>query len=85
MATEKAAETARRRHAHRLIKLGAHAVAVDKIRLAPGHAPTFGIVAFFTTKPATVGATVGVTINGKRVEVPVKVIVAPPFGPEGPP
>jgi hypothetical protein len=80
MASEKAANLARARHAEALRLLGAHAIAVDTVRWQGKK--TFGVVAYFEHKPPRVPRTLEVTSGRKRLTVPVSARLMERFKPE---
>jgi hypothetical protein len=78
MATLRAAQSARKRHAVALTKLGAHAIAVEGVSTKSGR-KKFVVVAFFKSKPSDAPESLEVRQGGKRINVPLVIKVAPPF------
>jgi hypothetical protein len=83
MASQRAADAARTTHEAALKALGAHAIAVDVMQR--NRKRTFGVIAYFETRPTNVPKTLPVAINGRTVNVPVSVRIAPKFRIEHPP
>ncbi len=84
MATLRAAELARARTAERLRGLGAHALEVAKV--GSKTSSTFGVVAYFPSKPKkAVPKTIEVTDQHRKHLVPIRVKIAEPFELEGRP
>lgn len=82
MATLQAAELARDRTAERLRGLGAHALEVAHVGSKTNS--TFGVVAYFPSKPKkAVPKTIQVTHQHKKQVVPIRVKIAQPFELEG--
>jgi hypothetical protein len=77
VATEKHADLARERHSAYLRSLGAHAIAVNRVRR--GGRQTYGVIALFDKPPRAVPETLSVKAGGKTVAVPLVARKAPRF------
>jgi hypothetical protein len=76
MATEAEAHRAREQHSDYLRDLGAHAIAVDKIKR--GGEDTFGVIAYYEKKPSdSVPDSLEIEHNGKKKKVPLTMRIAP--------
>jgi len=77
MATERHAHLARERHSAYLRSLGAHAIAVDRVRRRGQQ--TYGVIALFDKRPRAVPETLPIKAGGKTVAVPLVARKAPRF------
>lgn len=75
MATLKEANKAREEHSNYLHELGAHAVAVEKVK--EKGTDTFGVIAYCETLPEEPPETLEIEYKGKRKEIPLKVEISP--------
>lgn len=80
MATEKQADLARDQHSSMLRELGAHAIAVDKVKSKKE--ADFAVIAFFEKKPKDIPATLPVKMGKKVIDVPLIAQIAEKFRPE---
>ncbi len=71
------AHLARERHSAYLRSLGAHAIAVDRVRRRGQ--PTYGVIALFDKRPRAVPETLPIKAGGKTVAVPLVARKAPRF------
>ena len=76
MATEKEAHKAREAHSDLLRELGAHAIAVDRIKR--GDDKAFGVIAIVEKKPAgPFPESLEIKSGKKSIEVPLSWLVSP--------
>jgi hypothetical protein len=80
MASEKTANLARKQHSDFLRDLGAHAIAVDEVRLKGER--TFAVIAFFEEKPDRAPSTLEVKSGKRTLKVPLIARVMEKFRPE---
>lgn len=80
MAKEREANLARDQYSEDLRKMGAHAIAVDKVKRKG--ADTFAVVAFFEKNPAEAPETLDVKQGKRLLHVPLVVRVQETFKPE---